>query len=224
MNAINIYHRPDAVDGVGFLIDYCARPQHSIAWPDRIGERMTPEELERRGVTFEPLVAMSFDPDLPQFVPVEVNGIPSASIPVEVVTGIAVDNATGDLSLQVETATVHATKIEDTTAEAYDYYASKVDRESAGPVIPATNETIVHAQDPGAHADDASAHAQDPQNTAANAEALPDASAKSEAEQIREYLTANPDESNSAVIEELAVRGIKITSSQVSRQRSKLKA
>jgi hypothetical protein len=45
---------------------------------------------------------------------------------------------------------------------------------------------------------------------------------KSEAEQIREYLTANPDADNKTVIEELAKAGTDITSSQVTRQRKNL--
>jgi hypothetical protein len=71
MNTINIYHRPDAVDGVGFLIEHCARPMHSISWPDRIGERMTPDELQRLGVVCEPM-GCGKCPSLPPVSPVEV--------------------------------------------------------------------------------------------------------------------------------------------------------
>lgn len=44
-----------------------------------------------------------------------------------------------------------------------------------------------------------------------------------EAEAIRMYLTDNPDAANAEVIETLAHQGFAVTSSQVSRQRKKLK-
>jgi hypothetical protein len=45
---------------------------------------------------------------------------------------------------------------------------------------------------------------------------------KSEAESIRDYLAANPGIPNAKVVENLAADGVKVTSSQVSRERKKL--
>lgn len=45
----------------------------------------------------------------------------------------------------------------------------------------------------------------------------------SEAQAIRDYLTANPEATNKTVVEALAVDGIEISSSQVTRQRKNLK-
>ncbi|MFG0261018.1 MAG: hypothetical protein ACF788_01310 [Novipirellula sp. JB048] len=46
---------------------------------------------------------------------------------------------------------------------------------------------------------------------------------KSEAQHIRDYLAEHPDAENSEVIEALESIGVEVTSSQVGRQRSKLK-
>lgn len=45
---------------------------------------------------------------------------------------------------------------------------------------------------------------------------------KSEAEHIREYITANPEASNAQVIEHLATISVDVTSSQIAYQRKKL--
>ena len=50
MSNVNEYQRANGVIGYGFEILHCSRPMHSISWPDELGERMTQDELDRKGV------------------------------------------------------------------------------------------------------------------------------------------------------------------------------
>lgn len=50
MQSCTTYRRIDGVIGVGFVIDFAGKAQHSIAWPDRPAERMMSDELETWGI------------------------------------------------------------------------------------------------------------------------------------------------------------------------------
>lgn len=54
---LNVYHRPDAVDGVGYVIDHAGRQQHSVSWPDRPAERFKTDELRDHGITVDAATA-----------------------------------------------------------------------------------------------------------------------------------------------------------------------
>ena len=41
--------------GYGYLIEHAGKLMHSIAWPDKPGERMMEDELAEHGIRFEPL-------------------------------------------------------------------------------------------------------------------------------------------------------------------------
>lgn len=49
----NSYTRADAVVGVGFVIPFAGREQHSIAWPDRPSERYLSDELAEHRIVVE---------------------------------------------------------------------------------------------------------------------------------------------------------------------------
>jgi hypothetical protein len=49
----NSYTRADAVVGVGFVIAFAGRNQHSIAWPDRPSERYMSDELAEHRIAVE---------------------------------------------------------------------------------------------------------------------------------------------------------------------------
>lgn len=50
----NTYTHTDGTVGVGFLIDHAGVKMHSIAWPNKVAERMTIDEIERKGVEVGP--------------------------------------------------------------------------------------------------------------------------------------------------------------------------
>lgn len=54
---LNVYHRPDAVDGVGYVIDHAGRQQHSVSWPDRPAQRFRADELQEHGITVDAATA-----------------------------------------------------------------------------------------------------------------------------------------------------------------------
>jgi hypothetical protein len=120
MNKINIYHRPDAVDGVGFLIEHCGRPVHSIVWPDRIGERMTPDDLLHMGVVCKPM-GCGKCPSLPPDLPVEV-------------------------ATDVEEPTNESTVVEEADASTEDATADDIKEVSDEATEPAEGEVMTEAQ------------------------------------------------------------------------------
>lgn len=69
MNQLNKYTRPDGVTGFGFEIEHAGRPMHSIAWPDRVGERMKDDERQEKRIGCEPFAmqmqGVGIDPAAP---------------------------------------------------------------------------------------------------------------------------------------------------------------
>lgn len=59
---MNIYHRPDAVTGCGYVIEWGGMKQHSVAWPDRPAERFRDEDLIERGIEVRQVVDAHSEP------------------------------------------------------------------------------------------------------------------------------------------------------------------
>lgn len=51
----NSYTRADGRVGVGFMIEFSGRQQHSVAWSDGPAQRFMPDELKEHHIAVEPL-------------------------------------------------------------------------------------------------------------------------------------------------------------------------
>lgn len=51
MNQVYLYHHPSGMNGVGFVISYAGKNQHSVAWDMGPAARYMNDELESHGIT-----------------------------------------------------------------------------------------------------------------------------------------------------------------------------
>lgn len=82
----NLYRRPNGLRGVGFLIAFAGKRQHSVAWAEGPGTRHTDDELERMGIDWTPS-SLTEDPPagVGQFMPDKID-VEEIDEPTEVET------------------------------------------------------------------------------------------------------------------------------------------
>ncbi len=68
---MNVYFRPDGVEGCGHVIEWGGLQQHSVSWPDGPAQRYRDEDLEDRQITFQNVHSVVFDAmdDLSKIIP-----------------------------------------------------------------------------------------------------------------------------------------------------------
>jgi hypothetical protein len=205
----NTYVRADGVVGVGFEIDFSQRKQHSIAWPDRIAERMLDDELKEHMIEVSKAVGDDRQCCSAETCPMEkpknefqlgreipgigrVFNVNSEGVHID---DIATDDATKETLNTIGEALVES--IETASSE----------------VTPEVSETPEVTQEPEA------VEIEQP-STEPKFEFDPRAT---EAANITAYLTVHPVAGNKEVITALHSFGMEVSSSQVSTARKKLK-
>lgn len=200
------FRRTDGIIGVGFFIDFAGLRQASISWPDRVSSRHTEDEFER-GV-IEDITDSVVGKSLVVDQEVDERGIQVAQSFNDWLQSVR--DAGGDAWDGVDVESV-LTELRGRVEQPVE--SDPVPPENVGE--PKESSEIV-ADEPQIEADSVGPSVEPPLD-------VPEpAPKKSEAESIREYITANPEASNAQVIEHLATVSVEVTSSQVAYQRKKL--
>ena len=232
------YKRPDGVVGVGFFIPYGGEFVHSIAWPDRQAERYTVDRLARCGIDCDGMTLDSLTDEAAEFLKSDHGWrflTPEEVGETKAELAKALGIAPGELFVpQGETheageetgreafyTSVDAAAVADAGVDSVDTGNQPSDQDQAAKSVAESVPAGVGGDEAG---EDAAAVDADQDGSEADEDPAeqPQRQVVSEAQSIRDYLTANPGAENKQVIESLKAEGIDVNSSQVNRQRKNL--
>lgn len=197
----NQYTRKDGTVGVGFEIEFSGVVMHSVAWPDRPADRMTPYEMQRLHCQ----CSTHLDDDKKSDDDEEISGHA-----IKIIDRLEESNQS--LRENLDQAISDNLALTDEVGELKQKIQLDPSKEPNGetvdePVAESLQETDSPKSDDAADAEESEKSAEP----------------VSEAESIRQYLSEHPDADNKTVIDALAELKIKVSGSQVSRQRKNLK-
>lgn len=191
------FRRSDGIVGVGFYIQYAGLTQASVSWPDREAQRYTEDQFKLGALTDAgevnwPMIGATAE---------EMASLRSQKDAVEMsLKQSAVENE--KLAKKIEELLSDSQKNE-SVSEPESVQAEGLSEAEAETILEAAEE--LPAEEPAVETTEV---VEEPK--------------KSEAQHIRDYLAANPDASNSQVIEHLATISVNVTSSQVATQRRRV--
>jgi chromosome segregation ATPase len=198
------FRRSDGVVGVGFYVEHAGLRMASVAWPDREAQRYTDDHFQLKALEDEG----------------EMKSILSAAEQEISAMESEVQELSEALSRFIEENHAKAQEIEekDSLIESMQEKIIGLEAAIAMAELSASDiEEIMNSEELASSEAPA-----EPSLVEPSAPLAPVASSepfKSEAQHIRDYIAANPEASNSQVIEHLATISVNVTSSQIASQR-----